>query len=80
MPKLRVGVAGLGRGRMFVDLFNGIDECEVVAVCDPLEKALQDYAGTVVIVIYRIWVKRSVPAMAGARLVVSDIGDILSPK
>ncbi|WP_416171356.1 hypothetical protein [Algoriphagus boritolerans] len=30
--------------------------------------------------IYRIWVKRSVPAMAGARLVVSLSGDILSPK
>ena len=27
-----------------------------------------------------IWVKRSVPATAGARLVVSDNGDILSPK
>ena len=43
MTRLRVGVAGLGRGRMFVDLFNDIDECEVVAVCDPLEKALQGY-------------------------------------
>ena len=26
------------------------------------------------------WVMTSVPAMAGARLVVSDRGDILSPK
>lgn len=29
---------------------------------------------------YRTWVKTSVPAMAGARLVVSLRGDILSPK
>ena len=27
-----------------------------------------------------IWVKTSVPAITGARLVVSDSGDILSPK
>ncbi len=27
-----------------------------------------------------MWVKRSVPAIAGARFVVSDKGDILSPK
>ena len=36
--------------------------------------------GTVVIIMYRIWVNKSVPAMADARLVVSDKGDILSPK
>jgi hypothetical protein len=34
----------------------------------------------VVKVIYLMWVNKSVPAMAGARLVVSDIGDNLSPK
>ena len=36
--------------------------------------------GTVVTSMARMWVYRSVPAMAGARLVVSDSGDILSPK
>ncbi len=36
--------------------------------------------GVVVITIYRTCVNRSVPATAGARLVVSDRGDILSPK
>ena len=36
--------------------------------------------GTVVIVMYRMWVKISVPAIAGARLVVSLSGLILSPK
>ena len=36
--------------------------------------------GTVVNVMYLIWVNKSVPAIAGAKLVVSDNGDILSPK
>ena len=36
--------------------------------------------GPVVQTICRICVKRSVPVTAGARLVVSDKGDILSPK
>ncbi|OPZ56577.1 MAG: hypothetical protein BWY89_01060 [Bacteroidetes bacterium ADurb.BinA012] len=36
--------------------------------------------GTVVWTMYLTCVKRSVPATAGARLVVSDRGDILSPK
>jgi hypothetical protein len=36
--------------------------------------------GVVVHAMWRMWVNRSVPAMAGARLVVSDSGDILSPK
>ena len=36
--------------------------------------------GIVVYIIYLICVKRSVPATAAARFVVSDSGDILSPK
>ena len=36
--------------------------------------------GTVVKLIYRICVNKSVPAIAGARFVVSLRGDILSPK
>src|SRR5690606_29974735 len=36
--------------------------------------------GTVVYSMYCTWVKRLVPAIAGARFVVSDSGDILSPK
>jgi len=36
--------------------------------------------GIVVHVMWRMWVKRSVPAIAGARFVVSERGDILSPK
>lgn len=43
MSHLRVGVAGLGRGRSFVDIFNSTEGCEVVAVCDPAEKALAGY-------------------------------------
>ena len=45
MGTLRIGVAGLGRGRSFVDMFNETDGCEVVAVCDPAEKALAAYEG-----------------------------------
>ena len=37
-------------------------------------------AGTVVRSIRRIWANRSEPAAAGARLVVSDSGESLSPK
>ena len=36
--------------------------------------------GTVVHNIYRIWVIKSVPAIAAAKLVVSESGDNLSPK
>ena len=43
--KLRCGVAGLGRGRMFVQLLREIEDCDVVAVCDPDPAALQDYGG-----------------------------------
>ena len=31
-------------------------------------------------VMYRMWVNKSVPAMAGAKLVVSEKGESLSPK
>lgn len=43
MGPLRVGVAGLGRGRMFVDMFNDTTGCKVVAVCDPIEAVLAGY-------------------------------------
>ena len=36
--------------------------------------------GVVVLAMCRMCVNKSVPAIAGARLVVSDKGDILSPK
>jgi predicted dehydrogenase len=35
MQVLRCGVSGLGRGRTFVEQLNGVEGCEVVAVCDP---------------------------------------------
>ena len=40
---LRCGVAGLGRGRLFVKCFESIPGCEVVAVCDIRERALADH-------------------------------------
>ena len=47
MGTFRVGVAGLNRGRLFVDLFAQIPACEVVAVCDPLERARAPYGHVV---------------------------------
>ena len=44
MDKLRVGVAGLRRGRQFVEVFRRHPDCRVVAVCDPNPKALAAYA------------------------------------
>ena len=44
-----------------------------------ITKAIE-IVGTVVYAIYLICVNKSVPAIAGARLVVSLKGDILSPK
>lgn len=43
MGKLRIGVVGLGRGRLFVELFAQIPFCEVVAICDPVERVLAPY-------------------------------------
>jgi len=43
MKPLRCGVAGLGRGRLFVDIFDRLPGCEVVAVCDSNPKALAPY-------------------------------------
>lgn len=45
MTTLRIGVAGLGRGRPMVDQFNNIPGCEVVAVCDLAEKTFADFNG-----------------------------------
>ncbi len=42
---LRWGVAGLGRGRRFVEWISAIDGCEVVAVCDASEAALEPFGG-----------------------------------
>lgn len=44
MDTLRVGVVGLNRGRLFVDVFRRVPECEVVAVCDLVPARLEPYA------------------------------------
>ena len=44
MSALRAGVAGLGRGRRFVELFAQTGGCEVAAVCDVDERKLAPYA------------------------------------
>jgi len=43
--KLRCGVAGLGRGKLFVQVLRGIDGCEVVAVCDHNPRTFEGLCG-----------------------------------
>jgi predicted dehydrogenase len=44
MRALRCGVAGLRRGRLFVEIFDGLPDCQIVAVCDINPKALADFS------------------------------------
>ena len=44
MSELRCGVAGLGRGRLFVDIFDRLEGCRTVAVCDADPRRLADFA------------------------------------
>ena len=56
---------------------------EVISSEIPIKKKIIKvivYEGIVVYIIYFIWVKRFVPDIAAAKLVVSDKGDNLSPK
>jgi len=43
--KLRCGVAGLGRGKLFVETLSRMEGCEVVAVCDPNPATFQGLTG-----------------------------------
>jgi len=43
MSELRCGVAGLGRGRLFVDIFDRLEGCRTVAVCDADPRRLADF-------------------------------------
>ena len=55
----------------------------VLSIESPIKKNIRSdikKLGIVVYIIYLICVNKLVPAIAGARLVVSDKGDILSPK
>ena len=42
---LRCGVVGLGRGRLFADVFSEARGCEVVAVCDPNPATFERFSG-----------------------------------
>ena len=55
----------------------------VLSIESPINKKMRSdmtKLGIVVYIMYLIWVNKFVPAIAGARFVVSDKGDILSPK
>jgi len=43
--KLRCGVTGLRRGKLFVELLSKVEGCEVVAVHDPYAPAFEDLSG-----------------------------------
>ena len=60
---------------MFCSLEVSIDRPIIKKIINVIIKV-----GMVVYIIYLIWIKRSVPDIAAARFVVSDRGDILSPK
>jgi predicted dehydrogenase len=45
VSRLRVGVAGLGRGRKFAQIFAARGDCELVSVCDVSEKSLAAFDG-----------------------------------
>jgi predicted dehydrogenase len=57
--KLRCGVAGLGRGRSFVNWLNALPECEVVAVCDSKPQALEPFSGLKTFTDYEEFIWRS---------------------
>lgn len=64
MTNLRVGVVGLGRGQMFVDLFDGHPACEVVAVCDPVEQMLEKYSDIVATKSFEEFLEQSLDIVA----------------
>ena len=57
--ELRCGVAGLGRGRSFVNWLNALPECEVVAVCDTKPQALEPFSGLKTFTDYEEFIWRS---------------------
>lgn len=57
--KLRCGVAGLGRGRTFVQELNGVEGCEVVAVCDTEPSKLADFTDLNVFTDYEVFIKEA---------------------
>jgi len=44
MKPLRCGVAGLVRGRLFLDIFERLPQCEMVAVCHSRPRPLPEYS------------------------------------
>ena len=43
MSELRCGVAGMARGRLFADIFDGLANCRTVAVCDTDPRRLEGF-------------------------------------
>ena len=62
--KLRCGVSGLGRGKMFVRLLSALDGCEVVAVCDPNTKTFEGLSGLATHVEYDSFLEEKLDVVA----------------
>ena len=61
-------------------LISALPEVSIVPLKIAKTTKVTKIVGTVVKDMYFMWVNKSVPAIAGAKFVVSESGDILSPK
>ena len=61
-------------------LISALPEVSIVPLKMAKTTKVTKIVGTVVKDMYFMWVNKSVPAIAGAKFVVSESGDILSPK
>ena len=61
-------------------LISALPEVSIVVLKIAKTTKVTKIVGTVVKDMYFMWVNKSVPAIAGAKFVVSESGDILSPK
>lgn len=57
--KLRWGIAGLGRGRKFVEWLSEVAGCETVAVCDANPQALEGFDGLDTYTDYRQFIEQA---------------------
>ena len=64
MSRLRCGVVGLRRGRMFVDILSRHPQCEVTAVCDSDPSCLSDYSGLSTCTDYEQFLARGLDVVA----------------
>jgi predicted dehydrogenase len=64
MTKLKIGVAGLGRGKEFVRIFDSLDSCRVTAVCDSNPEAVKAFQNKNVYTDYDEFIKEDLDIAA----------------